>query len=54
MLIDNSGKVVFKNKIDKFEANSGITLNLSDLKNGLYILRINNSDMVSIHKIMKY
>jgi hypothetical protein len=53
-IIDGSGRVVFNNKFDNFEADMGITLNLTNLKNGIYILRINNSDIVKIQKIIKY
>jgi hypothetical protein len=53
-LIDGSGKVVFENTFDKSEADMGITINLSNLKNGMYILRINSSDIVKIQKIIKY
>jgi hypothetical protein len=53
-LIDQSGKVVFVKTSDNSEVKAGITLNLSNLKNGVYILRINNSDIVRIHKVIKY
>jgi hypothetical protein len=53
-LIDGSGKVVFENIFDKSEAEMGITLNLSNLKNGVYILSINNSNIVKIQKVIKY
>lgn len=52
-IIDESGRVVFNNKVDNFEADMGITLNLSNLKKGMYILRINNSNIIIIQKIIK-
>jgi hypothetical protein len=52
-LIDNSGRVVFETTNNRLDANQVITLNLLDLKNGLYILRINDYDMVTIKKIIK-
>jgi hypothetical protein len=53
-LIDESGKVVYENRYDKVDAGTGITLNLSNLKNGMYFLRINNSNIVKVHKIIKH
>jgi hypothetical protein len=52
-LIDESGRIVFNNKFDNLEADMGITINLSNLKNGIYILRINNSNIIKIQKIIK-
>lgn len=54
ILMDDIGRVVFENTVDKCEANMEISLNLLNLKNGMYILRINNSDIVTIQKIIKY
>jgi hypothetical protein len=53
-LIDQSGRVIFVKTTDKSEVNAGITLDLSNLKNGIYILRINNSDIVKIRKVIKH
>ena len=53
-LIDNLGKVVYKQKIEKPDTIDEIELNLTKLKNGLYILRINDTDLAYIQKIIKY
>ncbi len=52
-LIDNSGKVVFERKIEKLETKNEIVLDLLNLNNGFYILRINNTELIKIHKIIK-
>ena len=53
-LIDNLGRIVFMKKINKIETNKEITFDLSNLNNGFYVLRINDYDVVTIHKIIKY
>ncbi len=53
-LIDNLGKVAYEHKIEKLNASNVMELNLTNLKNGFYILRINGTDLVYINKIIKY
>ncbi len=52
-LIDILGKVVYKKKIERLDSNNQIKLNLLHLKTGIYILRINNSNLIEIEKMVK-
>ena len=54
ILIDNMGRTVFERRIAELKSNEEITLNLTNLNNGLYILRIYNNEIVLNHKIIKY
>jgi Secretion system C-terminal sorting domain len=52
-LMDVSGRIVLAQNVSITEGSNNLSLNLSNLTNGLYILNLKNSDQVLIQKIVK-
>jgi hypothetical protein len=52
-LMDVSGRIVLAQNVSTTEGPNNLSLNLSNLTNGLYIFNLKNSEAVLIQKIMK-
>ncbi|TAG54980.1 MAG: T9SS C-terminal target domain-containing protein [Cytophagales bacterium] len=52
-VFSTDGRLVFKNKSDNFELSTILKIDLSNLKSGIYILKIKSNEINETHKIIK-